>query len=85
MLWLKPVSGELRSDPRRNVETTDDWILSPVPMSALGCGSTGQFNTMTASGARSAKIADLLHGISEGPDVGLLESWRYLARDRQAV
>jgi hypothetical protein len=34
-------------EPRRNVETTDDWILSPVPMSTLGCGSTGQFNTMT--------------------------------------
>ena len=32
-----------------------------------------------------AKTADLLQRSSEGTDVGSLESWRYLARDRQAV
>ena len=32
-----------------------------------------------------AKTADLLHRSSESTDVGSLESWRYLARDRQAV
>ncbi|MNV87141.1 hypothetical protein D3C71_1812420 [compost metagenome] len=32
-----------------------------------------------------AKTADLLHRSAEGPDVGSLESWRYLARNRQAV